>query len=76
MIPANALTKIRSVIINYHYLGHITGFKFFDKDGALLWEIGNTYTLFKKTVQLEENEVIVGLVAKLHPSYQSRYTDF
>ncbi len=27
-------------------------------------------------VLLEENEVIVGVVAKLHPNWQSCYTDF
>ncbi len=41
MIPADAINKIRSVDI--HYLSNgIYGFCFFDKDGALLWEIGAT----------------------------------
>ena len=40
MIPADSLNKIRSVKI--HYYDHIVGFSFFDKDGALLWGIGNT----------------------------------
>jgi hypothetical protein len=40
MIPADALNKIRSVTIYYGYC--IFGFEFFDKDGALLWEIGRT----------------------------------
>ena len=39
MIPADALNKIRSVEI--HYNACIRGFSFFDKDGALLWEIGS-----------------------------------
>ena len=41
MIPKDAIKKIGRVDIHYddHY---ISGFSFFDKDGALLWEIGNT----------------------------------
>ena len=46
-------------------------------DGDLLWRIGsNLRGLRKETVMLEENEVIVGVVAKLNPKYQSAYTDF
>jgi hypothetical protein len=40
MIPADALNKIRSV--NITNANHIDGFQFFDKDGALLYKIGNT----------------------------------
>jgi hypothetical protein len=76
MIPCDALNKIRSVII--HYDSFIYGFRFFDKDGALLWEIGRTYVsdLEKETVKLAENERIVGVVAKLFAHRQSAYTDF
>jgi hypothetical protein len=75
MIPADALKKIRSVTI--HYLSYIHGFCFFDKDGAWIWEIGDTRSVLKKeTVLLEENEVIVGVVAKLLSDYQSAYADF
>jgi hypothetical protein len=75
-IPADALKRIRSVTI--HYSGAIYGFSFFDKGWALLWEIGNnTESYFKEeTVLLEENEVFVGVVAKLLPWNQSAYTDF
>ncbi len=41
MMPSDALHKIRSVNI-YHDCDYITGFCFFDKDGALLWKIGYT----------------------------------
>ncbi len=75
MIPKDALNKIRSVTIN-HNMQSIFGFEFFDKDGALLWDTGYTYTSRKETVLLEENEVIVGVVAKLYPGYLSAYTDF
>ncbi len=66
MIPVNALNKIRRVAIYYEEC--IYGFSFFDKDGALLWEVGWAYGGFKEeTVVLAENEVIVGVVAKLRP---------
>ncbi len=65
MIPADALKKIRSVTIHFG-TSCIWGFSFFDKDGALLWKIGDTRSNWKKEiVVLEENEVIVGVVAKL-----------
>ncbi len=66
MIPENALNKIRSVTILF--FDYIYGFSFFDKDGEELWKIGyTTESLWskKETVVLEENEVIVGVVAKL-----------
>ncbi len=43
MIPKDALKKIRSVTIYYDNV-YIDGFSFFDKDGALLWMIGETYS--------------------------------
>ena len=45
MFPADALSKIRSVTIHKNY-DCIRGFEFFDKDGALLWGIGDTMSLF------------------------------
>ncbi len=41
MIPADAIKKIRSVAIHSGFVC-IWAFSFFDKDGALLWEIGFT----------------------------------
>ena len=76
MIPKDALQKIRSVTFHYtiYYIG---GFSFFDKDGALLWKIGDTWNgLKRETVLLAENEVIVGVVAKLYSGNQSMYSDF
>ncbi len=76
MIPADVIHRIRSVTIN-HDLFIICGFSFFDKNGALLYKIGNTWSGENtETVLLEENEVIVGVVAKLYANYQSAYTDF
>ena len=73
-MPEKVPKKIRSV--NIHYRSTIHGFWFFDKDGALLWKIGWIESWFDhKIVMLEENEVIVGVVAKLYPDCQSKYTD-
>ncbi len=78
MIPEDALQRIRWVNI-HHYNSYIWGFSFFDIDGALPWKIGKNIDaewMKKETVLLEENEVIVGVVAKLSPYCQSVYTDF
>jgi hypothetical protein len=78
MMPADAHNKIRSVTIKYN--NHcIWGFSFFDKYGALLWYHGFTtesYWCNKETVLLAENEVIVGVVAKLYPGCLTAYSDF
>ncbi len=78
MIPADALKRIRSVSIHYNPVSCIFGFSFFDKDGALLWKIGKTTASWMKEeiVVLEENEVIVGVVAKLLQDWRSCYRDF
>ncbi len=76
-IPKKALKKIRSV--NIHYFNRsIVGFSFFDKDGWPLFRIGTTTTRAgyrKSIVLLKENEVIVGVVAKLCGVRLSRYSD-
>ncbi len=80
LMPEGSHSKIRSVSI-HHNTDHICGFSFFDKEGALLWKIGNTDSyLFvellrkvglidssykRETVLIGENEVIIGVVAKL-----------
>ena len=69
MIPAGALNRIRSANI-HHYNHHIQGFSFFDKDGARLYRIGNIDRDFSsETVEIAENEVIIGVVAKLWPGW-------
>ena len=69
--------KIKTVQI-YYNSNCIFGFKFFAKDSTLLWKIGYTTasSCDVETVELEDNEVIIGVVAKLHPDKQSAYTDF
>ena len=77
MMPVGADRKIRSVDI-YNYEGSfITGFQFFDKDRKLIWQIGDIASHHVvKTVLIAENEVIVGVVAKLLIGSQSMYTDW
>jgi hypothetical protein len=74
MIPAGALKRIRAVTI--HHARYIDGFSFFDKRGALLWQVGYTRSRRWQTVLLEENEVIAGVVAKLWKDGKRGYTDF
>ena len=76
MLPKNALKSIRQVTI--YYWNCIAGFSFFDKDGTLLWRYGfTTYVgLNKETVHIDENEVIIGVKAKLYEGCQSKYSDF
>ncbi len=40
MIPSEAIKRIRRV--TFHISDCIRGFSFFDKDGGLLWKIGDT----------------------------------
>ena len=77
MMPEGAHLNIRSVHIYYHGYG-ICGFKFYNKHNSLLWEIGDTTfsELIVETVELEDNEVIIGVKAKLRSGYQSLYSDF
>ncbi len=75
MIPADVINRIRSITI--HYLNTIGGFCFFDKDGALLWKIGGFESCMdKETVEIAENERIIGVKAKLWGGFQSIYSDW
>ena len=77
MMPEGAHLNIRSVHIYYSGGYNITGFKFYNKHNSLLWEIGYIKSNFEvETVELENNEVIIGVKAKLCDGYQSIYTDF
>ncbi len=76
LMPAGSPNKIRSVSIYYGI--YIQGFSFFDKEGALLWGIGNTESYRPaETVLIAENEMIIGVVCKLdiRPPHWL-YTDF
>jgi len=70
--------NVRRVDI-YHDSEHIYGFKFFDKNKSLVWNIGNlAWTMQVANVVLEENETIVGVAAKYLNKRNTRpvYTDF
>ncbi len=77
MIPKKALNKIRSVYI-HHNAYYIFGFTFLDKDGRTLWNIGDFESAGGiETIEIAENERIVGVVAKFGAMVEdSIYTDF
>ena len=65
MMPEGAYKKIRSVRIYDNDIS-IIGFNFFDKDGKLIWSIGDNYYEYDmQTVLIKDNEVIVGIKAKV-----------
>ena len=65
MMPEGAYKKIRSVRIYDNDIS-IIGFCFFDKDGKLIWTIGDNYYEYDmQTVLIKDNEVIVGIKAKV-----------
>jgi hypothetical protein len=75
MMPDGAHTLIRSVDI-YYLDWCIWGFRFFDLDHNEIWRIGGNHPLAKmQSVELEEGEVIIGVVAKVFGDYKSVYTD-
>ncbi len=63
LMPEGAYKRIKSVQI--YYMCCMAGFKFFDRDDKPIWQIGRiTWSSLKvETVMLEDNEVIVGVVA-------------
>ncbi len=65
MMPEGAYKKIRSVRIYDNDIS-IIGFCFFDKDGKQIWMIGDNYQGYDvRTVLIKDNEVIVGVKAKV-----------
>ena len=74
MMPKDSRTVSVSI---YSFNDRITGLKFFEKDRKLTFKIGDTNPFYEtKSVALAENEVIIGVVAKLYPGSQSQYTNF
>jgi hypothetical protein len=74
MLPKRKIIKS----VDVYFSDYIHGFRFFDKEGKTLWEIGMIHSSMDmevETVILEDDEVIIGVVGKLHPGYQSIYTD-
>ena len=67
IMPQDSDNMIRSVDIHF-FNGVIYGFRFFDKEKALVWQIGYIDSGWSvKTVVIAENDVVIGVVAKLFP---------
>ena len=79
MIPADSHKKIKSINIYRHQfdLERVGGFQFFDREHNTIFRIGVTYSsCLEKTVVLTDNEVIIGVKAKLIKEWRSSYSDF
>jgi hypothetical protein len=76
-MPSGTHLRIKTVQIFFNS-NCIFGFKFLAKDSTLLWKIGYTTATSCgiETIELEDNEVIIGVNAKLFPNKQAAYTDF
>ncbi len=67
---------IKSVDI-YYPANFISGFAFFNKDKQVIFKIGSTGSWMKvATVVIADNEVIVGVAARLYIRCKYLYTDF
>ena len=67
--------RIKTVDVYYGF--SIFGFKFFDNCHTLIFEIGKIASgMGVETVVIEDDEMIVGVVAKIWGEYKSAYTDF
>ena len=74
MMPEKAALVIRSIDI--FFSGAIRGFAFYDANHTQLFKIGTLSNLECSTVEIHEDEVIVGVVARLYEEFESCYTDF
>ena len=75
-MPEDTHKKTRKVQIYYFGKHNNCGFKFFDKNSVQLFEVGLFFLNEFKEVAIEENQQIIAIVARLHPKYNSAYTDF
>jgi hypothetical protein len=67
----------RKVEVYCHNISFLLGFKFFDNNNTLLFEVGNTSATGTMTpVSIAADEQIIGVKAKLYSTYQAMYTDF
>jgi hypothetical protein len=73
-MPEDTHKKTKKVQI-YYGKHNVSGFKFFDENSVQLFEVGYLKEDFK-VVAIEENQQIIGIVARLHKKYNSYYTDF
>ncbi len=76
MMPSDAYKRIKTVNI-YHNRCYIIDFQFFDKDQKVIFRLGETGSDYcVETIVLRDNEVIIGIIAKLYKDTQSTYSDF
>ena len=65
MMPENTHKKTKKVRIYCCGIANVCGFKFFDKNQSLLFEVGFTGELANsKEIVIEENQQIIGVVVK------------
>ena len=76
MMP-DTIKQTRKVEIYTYNSSHLWGFKFFDGNNTLLFEVGCTtgYNL-TATELIGADEQIIGVKAKLWTRFQAIYTDF
>ncbi len=75
-MPEDTHKKTRKVqIYTNARFNNVSGFKFFDKNSVQLFQVGYIEEDFKE-VAIEENQQIIGIVARLLPGFNSLYTDF
>ena len=56
---------------------YVWGFKFFDGDNTLLFEVGETDSACAvEKVFIDFDEQIIGVKAKLYSTYEAIYSDF
>ena len=55
----------------------IEGFSFYDKDDKLLYTVGNSGRSYnRETVIIAENEIMIGVIATLHPGLETGFSNF
>ena len=75
MMP-DTIKQTRKVEIYTYNSSHLWGFKFFDGNNTLLFEVGDTGHTLAATELIGADEQIIGVKAKLYHTYQDIYTDF
>ena len=74
-MPEDTHKKTRKVQIYINGNINVCGFKFFDTNSVQLFEVGAIKPEYKEVV-IEENQQIIGIVARLLNNLNSAYTDF
>jgi hypothetical protein len=76
MMPERAHMLIKRVSVSYSVAGnYVVGFIFKDRENKTIFEIGDLNGSFVD-VNLDDDEQIVGVKARLLPNFRSVYTDY